>query len=164
MELSEYIEALHRELASITRVAGEDAARAADMVAQALDPSVRLTLLEVLSAAAAEITARLEGTVVEVRLTGGDPSFVVQAAAPDVRAEQGQPAAGEADDAGMARMTLRLPQSLKERVEAAATADGVSVNTWLAQAARQALDGPGGGQPRQSRHRPGQRITGYAVS
>jgi hypothetical protein len=164
MELSEYIEALHRELASITRVAGEDAARAADMVAQALDPSVRLTLLEVLSAAAAEITARLEGTVVEVRLTGGDPSFVVQAAAPDVRAEQGQPAAGEADDAGMARMTLRLPQSLKERVEAAATADGVSVNTWLAQAARQALDGPGGGQPRQSRHRLGQRITGYAQS
>jgi hypothetical protein len=164
MELSEYIEALHRELASITRVAGEDAARAADMVAQALDPSVRLTLLEVLSAAAAEITARLEGTVVEVRLTGGNPSFVVQATAPDVPADHGQPAAGEADDAGMARMTLRLPQSLKERVEAAATADGVSVNTWLAQAARLALDGTGGSQPRQSRHRPGQRITGFAVS
>ena len=164
MELSEYIEALHSELASITRVAGDEAARAADMVAQALDPSVRLTLLEVLSAAAAEITARLDGTVVEVRLTGGNPSFVVQATAPDVPADQGQPVSGEGDDAGLARMTLRLPQNLKEKVEAAATADGVSVNTWLANAARQALDGTGGGQARHTRHRPGQRITGFAVS
>jgi hypothetical protein len=164
MELSEYIEAMHRELASITRVAGEDAARAAEMVAQALDPSVRLTLLEVLSAAAAEITGRLDGTVVELRLTGGEPSFVVQAAAPDVAADAGQPVPAEADDAGMARMTLRLSQSLKERVEVAAASDGVSVNAWLAQAARQALEGPGGRPPRQSRHRPGQRITGFAVS
>jgi HicB family len=164
MELSEYIEAMHRELASITRVAGAEAARAAEMVAQALDPSVRLTLLEVLSAAAAEITERLDGTVVEVRLTGGEPSFVVQAAAPDITEEPGQPGSAEADDAGMARMTLRLSQSLKERVEAAAAADGVSVNAWLAQAARQALEGPGGRPPRQSRYRPGQRITGFAVS
>ena len=87
MELSEYIEAMHRELASITRVAGEEAARAADMVAQALDPSVRLTLLEVLSAAAAEITEELDGTVVEVRLSGGEPSFVVQATGPGSRPE-----------------------------------------------------------------------------
>jgi hypothetical protein len=164
MELSQYIEAMHGELASITRVAGEEAARAAEMVAQALDPSVRLTLLEVLSAAAAEITERLDGIVVEVRLTGGEPSFVVQAAGPDVTDEQGQPVSAEADDAGMARMTLRLSQSLKERVEVAAAADGVSVNAWLALAARQALEGPGGRPPRQSRHRPGQRITGFAVS
>lgn len=61
-------------------------------------------------------------------------------------------------------MTLRLPQNLKEKVEVAATADGVSVNTWLANAARQALDGTGGGQARHTRHRPGQRITGFAVS
>jgi len=164
MELSDYIEAMHEELASITRVAGEEAARAAEMVARALDPSIRLTLLEVLSAAAAEITERLDGTVVEVRLTGGEPSFVVQAALPDFPAEPGQHVAGEPDDAGMARMTLRLSQSLKDRVEAAAADDGLSVNTWLASAARQALAVPGGGPSRQSRRRPPQRITGFAVS
>ncbi len=162
MELSEYIEAMHRELASITRVAGEEAARAADMVAQALDPSVRLTLLEVLSAAAAEITEGLDGTVVEVRLSGGEPSFVVQATGPDLAAEA-QPVSAEPDDAGLARMTLRLPQGLKDRVEAAAAAEGVSVNAWRALAARQGLEGTGGRPPRQST-RSGRRITGYAVS
>lgn len=164
MELSEYVEAAHRELASITRVAGEDAAGAVEAVARALDPSIRLTLLEVLSAAAAEITARLDGTVVEVRLTGGEPSFVVQAVVPDEPDGPGAPGSGEADDAGLARISLRLPPSLKERVDAAAARDGVSVNAWVVGAARQALDGPGGSRARQSRYRSGQRITGFATS
>src|SRR6266700_7242803 len=144
MELSEYVAMLRGELAAITRVAGEDAARAAELMTHALEPSVRLTLLEVLSAAAADITSRLDGAVVEVRLAGGEPSFVVQQA-PDVPPEPPAPAGdGEADDTGLARVTLRLPESVKARVETAAAEAGVSVNTWLAKAARRALDAPGG--------------------
>ena len=56
MDLSQYAESLRRELTSITRFAGEDIARAADMLSETLDSSVRLALLDVLSAAADEIT------------------------------------------------------------------------------------------------------------
>ncbi len=166
MELSEYVAGLRAELTSITRVAGDDVARAAEMVARALEPSVRLTLLDVLAAAAAEITSRLEDTVVEVRLAGGEPSFVIQHAPPGPAGEPSPPAdGGEPDDAGVARVTLRLSESLKSRVETAAAAEGVSLNTWLVHAARQALDGPaGGGTPTVRRRGPGQRITGFARS
>jgi hypothetical protein len=162
MELSEYVAALRAELEAVTRLANEDVARAAGLVAGALEPSVRLTLLDVLSSAAAEITDRLGDAVVEVRLAGGEPSFVIQPGGPDIPPGPG-PAAppGEAADAGLARITLRLPETLKARAEAAAANDGVSVNTWLTQAVRRALDAPPPSS-RPARRGPGQRITGFA--
>jgi len=163
MELSDYVEKLRGELASITRFAGEDVARAAELLTEALDSSVRLILLDVLSAAAADITARLDDTVVEVRLADGEPAFVVTTAPPE--GEYDEPAAAAAEgDPGTARLTLRLPESLKARVEAAAARDGVSVNTWLVRAAGRSLDTPGRGRPATGRWGPGQRITGFARS
>jgi HicB-like protein involved in pilus formation len=166
MELSEYAASLRAELAAITRVAGEDVSRAAELLTGALEPSIRLTLLDVLSAAAAEITDRLEDTVVEVRLAGGDPSFVVQTSGPEVPAPPGPPtppgAPAEPADDGTARVTLRLQESLKARVEAAAASEGVSVNTWLTRAIRRGLEAPVGGTPQPPRRGPGRRITGFA--
>lgn len=166
MELSEYTGVLRGELAAITRFASEDVARAGQMLAEALDSSVRLTLLDVLSAAAAEITAHLDETVVEVRLAGGEPSFVVSSTQPAEPAEFEPAAAGEgAEESGTARVTLRLSDALKVRVEAAANDEGLSVNAWLVRAAARALDGPGqAGAQRSSRRGAGQRITGYARS
>ncbi len=165
MELSEYTGMLRGELAAITRFASEDVARAGQMLAEALDSSVRLTLLEVLSAAAAEITAQLDETVVEVRLAGGEPSFVVSSAQPAEPAEPGPAAAAEgADESGTARVTLRLSDALKMRVEASASEEGLSVNAWLVRAAARALDGPGQAGAQRSRRGVGQRITGYARS
>ena len=163
MELSDYVEKLRGELASITRFAGEDVARAAELLTEALDSSVRLILLDVLSAAAADITARLDDTVVEVRLADGEPTFVVTTAPPE--GEYDEPAAAAAEgDPGTARLTLRLPESLKARVEAAAARDGVSVNTWLVRAAGRSLEAPARGRPATGRWGPGQRITGFARS
>jgi HicB-like protein involved in pilus formation len=165
MELSEYAASLRAELTAITRVAGEDVSRAAELLTGALEPSIRLTLLDVLSAAAAEITDRLEDTVVEVRLAGGDPSFVVQTSGPEVPAPPEPPpppAPAEPADDGTARVTLRLQESLKARVEAAAVSEGVSVNTWLTRAVRLALEAPAGGTPQPPRRGPGRRITGFA--
>jgi HicB family len=164
MELSEFADRLRRELASITRFAGEDVARAADLLTGALDSAVRLTLLDVLSAAAEEITARLGDGVVEVRLADGEPTFVVMTAPPEAGfAEPGQPA-GADQEAGTARLTLRLPDSLKARIEAAAARDGVSVNTWLVRAASRSLESPARGGHPGGRWGPGQRLTGYAKS
>ena len=168
MDLSQYVEGLRRELGSLTRFAPDNVAEVAQRLAEALDSSVRLTLLEVLSAAAAEITTKLDETVIDVRLSAGEPEFVVTAV-PDPHAE---PAPGPApdlgaDEAGTARVTLRLSEALKGRVEERAAAEGLSVNSWLGHAAIRALDSqapPGGGRSQRSRSGIGQRITGYARS
>ncbi len=163
MELSPYVEGLRRELSSLTRFASDDVVQVVDRLAEALESAVRLMLLDVLSSAAAEITTRLDDTVVDVRLSAGEPDFVITAV-PQAHGTQppGQDAAAE--DAGTARVTLRLSESLKTRVEAQASADGLSVNSWLAHAAIRALEGPGSARGQRSRSEIGQRITGYARS
>jgi HicB family len=161
MDLSEYAESLRRELLGITRFASEDISQAAQMLAESLDSSVRLALLDVLSAAADEISTRLDGATIDVRLTGMEPEFVVTIS----QEEEGQtdgPDESDAADAGQTRLTLRMPESLKARVESAAAASGQSVNAWLVRAITQALGSPAG----RSRPRPtvGKRYTGFARS
>lgn len=160
MELSPYVEGLRRELASLTRFAPPEVAKLAEQLADALDSSVRLTLLEVLSAAAAEITEQLDAAVIDVRLSGGEPEFVITAVHP----QHDEPTI---DEAGTARVTLRLSEGLKVKIEAQAAASGQSVNAWLAHAAIRALETAGQGPPagpQRSRTGPGHRITGYARS
>ena len=164
MELSPYVEGLRRELGSLTRFASDDVVQVAGKLAEALDSSVRLTLLEVLSAAAAEITTKLDDAVIDVRLSVGEPEFVITTVPQhaDQPAEPAQDAA--ADDAGTARVTLRLSEALKARVEAQAAADGLSVNSWIAHAAIRALESSRPGRGPRPRGGVGQRITGYARS
>jgi hypothetical protein len=164
MELSPYVEGLRRDLGALTRFAPDEVVRLAEQLAEALDSSVRLSMLNVLTAAAAEITDRLELTVIDVRLAGGEPEFVVTVLGEQESEPSAVGAEPAADDAGTARVTLRLPESLKARVEAQAAASGISVNTWLVQAAMRALDNPG--QPGSQRNRQGSshRITGFARS
>lgn len=168
MDLSEYAESLRRELTSITKFAGEDIARAAEMISETLDSSIRLALLDVLSAAAEEITADLDGPTIDVRLTGTQPEFVVSM--PHSPDDDVTEPADASDEAGSARITLRLSESLKARVEAAATSAGVSVNAWLIRAIGRALDAtPSGSRPRPpfsppGRKGPGKRYTGFARS
>jgi hypothetical protein len=164
MDLSEYAESLRRELTSITKFANADIARAAEMISETLDSSVRLALLDVLSAAAEEITASLDGATIDVRLTGTQPEFVVNVP-PGVDDADYEPAAVSA------RVTLRLSESLKARVETAAVNAGVSVNAWLVRAISRSLETPpGAGRPRPpfppppGRKGPGKRYTGFARS
>ena len=63
-----------------------------------------------------------------------------------------------ADEAFSARITLRLPESLKTRLEAAANLHGVSVNTLLVQELSRALE------PRPSTGGSRRRLTGYGRS
>jgi hypothetical protein len=170
MDLTEYAESLRRELTSITKFAGEDIARAAEMISETLDSSVRLALLDVLSAAAEEITANLDGATIDVRLTGAQPEFVVTV--PHDPGDAGyEPGGDSGDEAGSARVTLRLSESLKARVETAAVNAGVSVNAWLVRAISRSLEAPpSAGRPRPSfpsppgRKGPGKRYTGFARS
>jgi hypothetical protein len=165
MELSQYVESLRRELSSLTRFASDDVIQVAQRLAEALDSSVRLTLLDVLSAAAADITTRLDDVVIDVRLSGGEPEFVVTPVTRDSAGQGPAPAPDSgAEEAGTARVTLRLSEALKSRVETQANAEGVSVNSWLAHAAIRALENPGTSSGPRVRGGLGQRITGYARS
>jgi hypothetical protein len=172
MDLSSYAEQLRRELTAVTRFAGEDISRAAEMLAETLDSSVRLALLDVLSAAADEITARIDGATIDVRLSGSEPEFVVNLDhGPD---DPSPEVADGTDDAGTARITLRLSEGLKARVEAAAATASLSVNAWLVRAVSRGLDDQAGRGSSKSwppfppkppgRPTVGKRYTGFARS
>jgi hypothetical protein len=139
---------------------------AAERLATALDSAARMALLEALSDAAAEITAALDGTSVEVRLRGRDPDFVVTTSAADAPIDAAPPAASATDDdsgdEATARITLRLPEGLKQRAETAATAARRSLNTWLVDAVRAAADGPPPTSSPRAAHRVGKQLSGWA--
>jgi hypothetical protein len=139
MQLEPFADALRRDLAASAQAGDAQVREAAERLAVALDPALRLTLLDALAQAAEEISAELEGASVGVRLKGREPVFVVDTAA---RPEFGEPAptAGgdgdEPDDSGVVRITLRIPVSVKARAEELAARHGQSLNTWLVHAAR----------------------------
>jgi hypothetical protein len=125
-----------------------------------------MVLLEALGVAAAEITEQLAAGVVEVRLRGRDPELVVgEAATAAPEPESAETAASAVADVeeGVARVSLRLPESVKARVEEVAAASGQSVNAWLIRAVVQMLDAPPDRPSRSSRDSRvfGQRLTGW---
>src|SRR5690242_14269556 len=82
MDLTPYLESLRRDLAASAAPAGEAAAQSAELLSGALESAARLCLLEALSDAAAEITTKLDGSSVEVRLRGRDAELVVSPGMP----------------------------------------------------------------------------------
>jgi len=147
MDLESYVENLRRELAVAAAAGGEDARVLADRLTGPLESAVRLALLEALSAAADEITRDLAPGSVEVRLRGRDPEFVVTSPPTDPpvddRAETAPPPPAppsDFEDGGTSRVTLRMPEQLKPRIEDAAGRAGLSVNAWLVRAVSAALE------------------------
>ena len=141
MELMPFIDAVRRDLAAAGEAAGAEVREASKRLSYALEPSLRLVLLEALGTAAAEVTAQLDAAVVELHLRGRDPDLVVtEAGGPVATSARTAPVADS--DEGTSRISFRLPDSLKARVEEAAAADGLSVNSWLVRAVAETLDTP----------------------
>src|SRR5579872_394611 len=155
MDLRPYVENLHRQLAVAAEAGGEDARALAERLVAPLDSAVRLTLQDVLAAAAEEITVELAPGSVELRIRGREPEFVVTAPAavpgesptgPTADQAPGPrptasfpPPATDGDEGSISRINLRMPDQLKAQVEQAAAAEGLSVNAWLVRAASAAL-------------------------
>lgn len=148
MQTAKFVEKLERDLAAVAAVGGDAVADAAERLAEALRSSAAMRLVETLGEAALEISAQLPEGHVEVRLAGPDPELVY------VGAEPAEQPAASAEDGLTARITLRLPESLKRELEAAAAREGVSLNTWLVRALQR------GAAP--APRRIGKRLTGYA--
>lgn len=150
MQLEPHVEALRAELAALGELGDENVAAAAERLSQALGSTLGLRLLGVLSEAALEVSAQLPAGHVEVRLAGQEPSLVY------VEAEEASPAP-VAEDGLSARITLRLPDSLKASLEAAAAREGVSVNTWIVKALARGISNAGAS-------RIGSRLIGFGQS
>lgn len=154
METSAHLDALRADLLAIVG-SDEQTAAVAERIARALESSLQLRFLDALGEAAAELTEQLPAGHVDVRLAGRDVRLVLVAPP--------EPAAGAAarddDEGGTARLTLRMSDAMKSRVEEAADREQLSVNAWLVRAVGTALDHHRG--PARSTR---SRITGYATS
>jgi hypothetical protein len=168
MELTPYVESLRADLEAAAAAGGDEARATAALLGVALDASVRLCLVDALSAMAAEVTAATEDLAVEIRMHGREPQVVVTVddAVDEPVAAPGPPpgpAADEEDDGGVARITLRLPEALKAEAEALAAGQGLSVNAWLVRSVAAAVGRPEA--RRDARPGPaGRRLTGFQRS
>jgi HicB family len=132
MQIDGYIQALREDLVRVASLGDETTSRAAELLSVAIEASLARRLQDVLAEAALELNAQLDAAHVEVRIAGRDPELVL------VR-EDGS-ISEPVDEAFSARITLRLPESLKQRVESAAAREGASVNTWLVQALQRSVE------------------------
>jgi HicB family len=175
MNLDPYVENIHAQLDAAAEAGGDEARELARRLAAPLDAAIRLALQDALAAAAEEITVELAPGSVELRLRGREPQFVVTP--PPV-----EPSTDEVTDDGdttvnalvasygstegdpaISRINVRMPESLKARIEQAAEREGLSVNAWLVRAAAARSERSEGAR-RRERRAPygGQRYSGWA--
>src|SRR5215211_8474960 len=159
MDLSPYIESVRAGVASASSLADEQTQQVAERLGTAIEPSTRLALIHALSDAAGSISAELAPSSVELRMVGTDPEFVVSVQTgeaeptllmPEPEAgsdEAGEPSTTETEEEPVARITLRLPQSVKARVDEMASSEGISTNAWLLRAVMDALSDRSGSRP-----------------
>jgi hypothetical protein len=153
MQTAPYVQAIQGDLAAAAALGDDATAEAGRRLSQAVESSLHLRLLDLLTEVAADLSSQLSSGRVDVRLAGREPQLVV------VDEEHLEAPAPPAPDEGeTARITLRLPDGLKTQAENAAAREGVSTNTWLVRAVARALE------PRTSRIRTGNRLQGYAQS
>lgn len=161
MEMSPYVEELKdRVIAAANH--GELSQEELEQIVEQIDPAIRLTLLQLVSAVVDEISAEFAPDLVEVRLRAMDPEIVVSRAGTALVARTVSAIDGEVGvdaDGSVSRMTLRMSERLKQRIEQAAAAESLSVNSWLVRLISQEVD---------QRHPPGnpppgvQHLTGWA--
>ena len=153
MELSRHVAAIPSDLAAAAALGDEAAAEAGRRLSEALESALHLRLLDVLTEAALDLDLQLSSGRVEVRLAGRDPQLVLV----EEPTAAGEPAT-PGDDLS-ARITLRLPESLKGSLEQAAAREGISTNAWIVRALARALEPRPTRAPQSSR-----RIQGFARS
>lgn len=125
MQIRPVINAVEATLISQATVASSDPAveAAVNQLVAALGPALHVAAMEIAEQAAAEVRAQLPEHTVDVVLTDGDPAVRIGEAP-----RLAEPRHVEDLDA---RITLRLPPTLKQLIENAAQTNGDSVNAWV---------------------------------
>ena len=149
MNLTIVLEGLQEDLRGLSELGDERSAQVARRIGEVLSSSLRLKLFDLLSQAAVELSSKLPSGHIEVRLAGQEPELVF--------VESPGEASGTVGEDLSARISLRLPESLKTAAEAAAAREGVSTNAWLVRAIARATES-------RTTHSSGKRLSGYAQS
>jgi hypothetical protein len=150
MNLTIVLDGLREDLQGMGELGDERSAQIARRLADGLSSSLRLKVIDLLGQAALELSSKLPAGHIEVRLAGQEPELIFVDDAP-------ADSAASAGEELSARITLRLPESLKASVERAADREGISTNAWLIRAIARATES----RPAQVT---GKRLTGYAQS
>ena len=172
MDLHPYLTQVAHDLDRATALADEPTREVVGRLVPSVETAVRSALVQALSDAAASLTSELEDAVVTVRMDGRDPVLEVRQVSAPAASGTGAPLATgpgpEADtageDGGLARVSLRLPELLKEQAEGRAGAAGQSLNTWIVQALRRAVTDrhADAGPDRTTPYHRTRRVTGWA--
>lgn len=125
MKMSKFIDQLSGDLKALGQLGGPDLEVAVSRLIPTLEPVLRTRLLEVLSEVAGELKEHIPGASIEARLNGDEVELVYL---------QDESVVRETPAELNARITLRLPEDLKSRIERAATVEGISLNSWLLKA------------------------------
>ena len=141
MDIGRYVAQLRDDLTAAAAAGDEQTRRTAALLGAAVEPATRSAVMNTLADLAAEITAELGDRTVEVRLDGRDVRVAVGPEHVADAAPTPPPPRGPGVDTGdISRITLRLVEQIKKgQAEQAAAAQGVSLNSWVAQAVQGAL-------------------------
>ena len=133
MKMSLVVDGLRSDVISVGELGDDTVAEVADRIAELLGRSIPSRILDLLSEVAAEVSAELPDGRVEIRVAGDDVDLAYVEDVPTQTT--GFEGSGEGDrerDRDMsARITLRLSESLKARVEEGAARQGISVNAFI---------------------------------
>jgi hypothetical protein len=127
MDIDSVIDQVNALVYGQLRMAGEDPAveAAGEAMVRAMEPALRQAGMILAEQAAAEVGAQIADRRVEVVLNQGQPSLIVR--------DSDQTVTVSTDELD-ARITVRLPETLKEDIETAAQDLGDSVNTFVVRA------------------------------
>ena len=150
MKMSLVVEGLRSDALAVGELGDEAVAEVAERIAAVLGRSASSRILDLLSDVAAELSAELPEGRVEIHLVGDDVELAY--------VDEG-PATAESDAELSARITLRLSDQLKARVEESATREGISVNGWVLRALERATS-----TSKVRSNRGGSRLRGYGTS
>ncbi|HUW77595.1 MAG TPA: hypothetical protein VMV52_02455 [Candidatus Nanopelagicaceae bacterium] len=115
------------DLGALGHLGGPDLEQAVERLAEPFELALKTRLLETFTLLVGELNIDLPDGRVDVRLDGDSVSLVFLAN-PEVPTQ-----VRESREELDARVTLRMPEPLKLRMESAAASDRVSVNSWLLQ-------------------------------
>jgi predicted HicB family RNase H-like nuclease len=126
MKMSLAVEGLRSDVIAVGDLGDDTVAELAERIATVLARSAPTRIVEVLSDAATELSAELPAGRIELRVAGDDVQLVYL--------EDEHVPVGEGEGDLSARITLRLSEGLKARVEELAAHQSVSANTYIVRA------------------------------
>jgi hypothetical protein len=161
MKMSLVVDGLRSDVISVGELGDDTVAEVADRIAEVLGRSIPSRILDLLSDVAAEVSAELPDGRVEIRVAGDDVDLAYVEDAPGgVAGPEGDAGEDRDRDRDMsARITLRLSETLKARVEEGAAREGISVNAFIV---RTLEHGASGEHKRKSYT--GHRLRGYGTT